>query len=88
MKVAVAAEDFPAPLCEIGYPHSQLEQTLSVLKMKDFLRWMMGQTFSMCTGQIFDYATNRMVPSNCGPHGFVYYTSDVRAFLDGRQPLD
>lgn len=89
MKTAVATQpELPAPICKFGYPHSQLEEIFSVLKLKAFFHWMRGQTFSSCDGRIFNAAENRMEASNCGPHGYVYYQSDVQRFVAGLPVID
>lgn len=75
------AKKLPEPECEIGYSGIQLEQFFGD-KMKDFLRFMHGQTYALCDGRKYDYEAKAYVPS-CGPHGAVYYASDVHTFIMG-----
>jgi hypothetical protein len=84
----VKMTSLPVPKCKFGYPHEQLKEALGEEKFKQFLSWMLGQTFSSCEGRIFNRKANRMEDSGCGPHGYVYYGWDVEAFLDGRPALD
>lgn len=82
------AEPLGTPECKYGYPHSQLEREMNVLQLKSFLKWMVGQTFSSCEGKEYDHDKKEYVPSGCGPHGYVYYTSDVNRFLAGKEVID
>lgn len=84
--LTATSADIPRPICDVGYPQSQLETMLPVVRLKQFYVWMRGQTFSECNGLLFN--GKNLVPSGCGPHGYVYYESDVRAFLAGRPVLD
>ena len=77
-----------APICKYGYPHSQLVDVFSPELLKEFFSWMRGQTFSSCDGQEYSHVEKKMVPTNCGPHGWVYYTDDVRRFLEGKPVID
>lgn len=77
----------PTPECKYGYPAIQLEKILGD-RMPDFFRWMRGQTFALCDGREYDYGAREYKPTGCGPHGAVYYSSDVRQFLAGGHPLD
>lgn len=80
--------ELPAPECTGGYTDDQLRDLLGD-RYAEFRRWMYGQTQMVCDGQRFNHDTGRYEPSSCGsPHGIVTYSCDVRAFLDGRAPLD
>lgn len=80
----------PRPNCPIGYPDSQLRKIFSPEQHKDFLHWMIGQTFSSCDGRVLDREAGKMIDSECtgDPHGFVYYVHDVRNFLAGGPVTD
>lgn len=71
-----------------GYPETQLRSEWSEDKFKDFMKWMRGQTFTSCDGWSFDHKSNRLIDSNCGPHGYVYYVTDVHRFLAGGRVVD
>lgn len=76
------------PECKFGYPETQLREIWTEDKFKDFMKWMRGQTFSVCDGTLFDGELNRMVGSGCGPHGYVFYAHDVTNFVTGGPILD
>jgi hypothetical protein len=80
-----------APTCPLGYIDDDINEIFPVLEEKArFYRWMDGQTVAICAGERYDYDNRTMVPDECvdNPHGYIYYTWDVKAFLDGRPPLD
>lgn len=87
MKTAL---DFPlnAPKCKYGYPQSQLQEEMTFKQYMDFMNWMRGQTFTSCDGFVYDYELRKNVPSDCGPHGYVYYSEDVERFLRGLPVID
>jgi hypothetical protein len=87
-KAAQASFELPPPICQQGYPHSQLVEIFGPEKIKTFFHWMRGQTFSECDGQRYVHETKSYEPTGCGPHGFVYYSWDVQRFLDGRPIID
>jgi hypothetical protein len=75
----------PVPICRLGYPQSQLKEIFSEDQFKRFIAWMRGQTFASCEGSEY---VKYYVPNGCGPHGYVYYTHDVKRFLDGSPIVD
>jgi hypothetical protein len=77
-----------APTCRFGYPEAQLKDMWDEATFKKFMLWMRGQTFSSCDGSIFDHENSCTVDSNCGPHGYVYYTHDVLRFVSGKPAFD
>jgi len=77
-----------APICKLGYPYSQLGDIFSPELKKEFFSWMRGQTFTECNGYQYDHEASTYEPSGCGPHGWVYYTSDVQRFLEGKPVID
>jgi len=77
----------PEPACELGYTQDQLEEFFGN-RITAFYKFMAGQTIGGCDGRRYDYETKQYVSSGCGPHGWAYYTSDVRQFILGGPPLD
>jgi hypothetical protein len=78
-----------APICKLGYPDSQLRKIFkSDETYKRFFSWMRGQTFSSCDGTSYNHEKKALEPTNCGPHGYVYYASDVNRFIEGRPVID
>lgn len=77
----------PQPECKYGYTDTQISEMF-----KDngtaFYKWMAGQTFSSCEGWEYSYELGAKVSSGCGPHGFVYYSSDVHRFIRGLPVID
>ena len=63
--------------CYMGYPRSQVERVVGPERIKEFDRWMYGQTAAICQGE------------NCQvSHGTVIYPWDVKRFLEGRPIID
>lgn len=82
-------EKLPSAECRLGYPDSQLEEILGEERLKDFYRWMRGQTFSACDGTEYNHQTRKYEPSVCSvSHGYVYYRQDVERFLAGKPVID
>lgn len=79
--------DLPAPECKLGYPATQLEGLLG-LRMNELNEWMIGQTFTSCDGRQYNYKLGKYEPTGCGPHGYVYYSHDVKKFLAGLPVTD
>jgi hypothetical protein len=80
-------KDLPKPKCEFGYPTDQLEEILGD-RLKEFNKYMVGQTGSICVGQKYNRDTDKHDLTGCGPHGIVVYKCDLITFLEGRATLD
>jgi hypothetical protein len=76
------------PECKLGYPKTQLRAELTAEEFKAFFKWMRGQTFGSCEGQSYDHEKKEYIPSGCGPHGYVFYATDVNRFLAGGSVVD
>lgn len=70
------AVELPRPDCPCGFTRPQVEQIMGD-RIEAFDQWMTGQTRMICSGKGCPEA-----------HGVCTYGCDIRAFLDGRQPLD
>ncbi|RAO26490.1 hypothetical protein PSN13_06518 [Micromonospora saelicesensis] len=77
----------PEPACRYGYTVEQLQEALGD-RADAFGRWMSGQTGAICDGRAYDYDACEYRETNCGPHGSVVYSHDLRRFLAGGRPLD
>ena len=78
----------PKSDCQYGYPDAQLREIFTQEQFKRFSDWMVGQTISDCAGSVYDHELKSMVPSGCGPHGWVYYSHDIARFLRGLPVID
>ncbi len=76
------------PECKFGYSAKQLAEMLTEKQLANFLKWMVGQTFSSCSGWVYDHKRGFNVTSGCGPHGYVYYEHDVRRWAEGKPVID
>jgi hypothetical protein len=76
------------PKCLAGYPMSQLTEEMPPKTFNAFINWMRGQTFTVCDGRVYNHAFQSYEDSGCGPHGNVFYTSDVNRFLAGGSVID
>lgn len=56
----------PAPICKFGYSFDQLTEMLSEVEYIRLMKWMYGQTMSICEGQ---------APCEMA-HGYVVYPHD------------
>jgi len=76
-------DEFPKPLCPMGYPWEQIADALAEDVFKEFSRWMGGQTMMICDGRRYNYEAKAYEPDECagGPHGGVVYTYDLHRFL-------
>jgi hypothetical protein len=81
------SSELPKPECKSGYTNNQLEQMLGA-RYKEFMKWMYGQTMTLCDGKEYDHELKEYKNTNCGPHGAVVYPWDLKGFLDGRQAWD
>lgn len=81
------SKKLPEPECCLGYTARQIEEIMGD-QLEAFYRFMRGQTIAGCDGRRYDYSTGDYVDNSCGPHGWAYYTSDVKQFLRGGPPLD
>ena len=75
----------PPPNCLSGY---SIEYLKTILDLAEFNRWLdnyRGIRYSgvMCTGKTLNYATSKLVNTNCGPHGHVMSSWVVQGFLKG-----
>lgn len=55
---------------------------------KGFRLFMRGQTYALCDSMIYDPESGDYVPTDCGPHGEVFYITDVNRFLAGGKVVD
>lgn len=76
---ALEAFGLGEPECPLGYPVTQLENTLGMQEMYALHWWMRGQTAAICEGRRYSHADKRYEPDACAghPHGVVYYRWDV-----------
>ena len=81
-----APESLPAS-CQLGIPLTAIADHYPPGTFAAFLEWMTGQTMATCDGREFNHDTGTYEPSNCGPHGTVVYSRDLRRFLAGL-PVD
>lgn len=82
-------EQLPEPECELGYPHSQLEEMFDEQQMKRLHLWMAGQTQAICEGKLYDHGKGEYYPCCDGTaHGYVMYAHDVRRWLSAGPILD
>lgn len=77
----------PSPDCETGYTRDQLREILGN-RFEEFDGWMYGQTVALCEGRKWNYYTKEYEETDCGPHGPVVYSWDLKRFLDGRPIID
>lgn len=77
----------PAPECKLGYTDEQVAKILGDRK-DAFYHWMRGQTAAVCGCRTYDHTRKEYVPDDCGPHGVVVYSDDLKRFLRGSPPLD
>lgn len=75
--------------CPIGLTEDDLEKLFGD-ELEDFKKWMVGQTFSICTGERYDFDQNAYTSSSCfpNPHGYVYYRGDVERYILGLPVID
>lgn len=72
------------PAREAGYTWDQVREIVGEERLREFERWMYGQTMTLCTGEIYDYESGRMVRDPDCPewgHGDVTYEWDIDRFL-------
>lgn len=74
--------------CELGFPYLQVERIIGRDRMTDFSYWMRGQTQAICDGRRYDHDAKRYYPTDCGPHGVVVYSHDLKRYLAGLPVLD
>lgn len=81
--------ELPPPKCRLGYPREQVAEILGD-RAAEFHRYMTGQTVGVCEGRLYNHETSEYQPTECAdnPHGVVVYGVDIKAFLEGRPPLD
>lgn len=79
--------DLPKPACRLGYTAKQLVEILGD-RLEDFWDWMIGQTVGVCSGLEYDQEKGVNRKTDCGPHGTVVYTHDLRRFMADGGPLD
>jgi hypothetical protein len=73
------AIELPTPACELGYPGVQVIEIFGMNTLK-FYKWMRGKSITFCDGYTYNEETEEYEPSGEGPHGHVYYASDVEAY--------
>ena len=78
--------DLPEPACRYGYTRDQLAAILAG-RLDEFHRWFHGQTGAICDGREWDFDACQWRDTGCGPHGMAVYSSDLRRFLDRRDPV-
>lgn len=69
------------PACRSGYPFDQLRTELGDARYETLMRWMRGQTMSICEARSYSHETREYTPTGCGPHGPVVYKWDVDRWL-------
>lgn len=81
-------DKLPTALCPLGYPIFQVKSILgSEEKLAEFLEWMKAQPNMVpgeCLGVAYSMIYERYYPTACEkkPHGTLYYTIDIKRFLD------
>lgn len=77
------------PVCELGYPWTQLEEEMSREQYLEFREWMTGQTMAICQGKLYNHKT-RQYEESCGGvgHGGVVYAWDLDRYLSGLPVID
>lgn len=70
----------PDPECKAGYTRDQVREILGD-NLDEFDEFMVGQTQSVCDGQIWNHDEMTCQDSDCGPHGVVTYGIDIKRFL-------
>lgn len=80
------------PTCRLGYTADDL--TVEIFKgdeelVERFKAWMIGQTYAYCEGRIYNFDTGKYEEA-CGgvSHGPVFYSHDVKRFLNGEPIVD
>ncbi len=74
--------------CMYGLTEAELHARFPGERHDDFMKWMRGQTGTICEGRVYDYIQKEYRPSGCGPHGVVVYEWDVKRYEDGRPVID
>jgi hypothetical protein len=79
----------PDPSCPQGYTEEDLRTILGP-RLNEFVKWMYGQTMSICDGLKYDYDKRDYEPTGCysRPHGAVVFPWDLERFLDGLPIID
>lgn len=75
--------------CDLGLTVDELQARLGG-QYDAFMRWMRGQTMSICDGRRYDHEARRYFPTRCAPggHGVVVYSHDVERFERGLPVID
>lgn len=75
-------------ICELGYTEDEIEDLMGD-RLKEFERWMYGQTMAICGGRKYNHDT-RKYEEACGgnPHGVIVYRWDADRFLAGLPVID
>lgn len=84
---AMSLHQVPEPQCQFGYPHPQLQEMLGA-RYPQFMKWMSGQTQSICDGRSYDHEKREYQQTGCGPHGPVVYVWDLDRWLAGLPVVD
>lgn len=74
-------KNLPIPECKYGYTEVQITSILGV-KLEQFNCWMRGKTGAICDGREYNYDKKIYESTNCGPHGFIIYKTDLLRFLN------
>lgn len=83
--------ELPDPVCPMGYPYEQLKDILgSSARIGQLSAFLTGQTVGLCSGEQYNYDTQKMEPTSCEVpgHGAVVYTVDLDNFLKNRPVTD
>lgn len=81
-------ETLPEPKCRLGYTEQQLKEILGS-RYEEFNTWMVGQTFSVCVGRLYNHETKQYEIGCDGvSHGPATYRADVERFLRGLPVID
>lgn len=83
MDVTYKVETFPKPDCPSGYSWDLIEEILDEVTLKEFHRWMNGQTMTICEGRRYNHELRKYERDECeyNPHGAVVYSYDLHRFL-------
>jgi hypothetical protein len=75
--------------CPQGITNSDLDEILGA-RRAEFMKWMRGQTMSICDGRAYNHEKERYEPTECSgrPHGVVVYPWDLERFLAGLPVID
>lgn len=94
--------ELPEPSCIFGYTYDDIDEILGP-RVKDFWKWMTGQTMMLCNGKSYDHDRHEYFTTLCSGmfpgvpvsdteslagHGGIVYPWDLERFLAGLPVVD